>query len=154
MRSKRGEGDNGEHFNFARGSYSRVGSGRVLAKVSRSGAGIATAISFVPFRSGIAYNVEIKRPAEPPSRHVSQPFSSRVTITTGGRERERGRMERPGIWKSTNHLWHRNSISPPRVSFAILNDTTSLVTPIPSASKSLDEHEISMNLALLIVALG
>lgn len=50
--------------------------GKVLAKVSTtggciSGAGIATAISFVPFRSEIAYNVEIKRPREPPARHES-----------------------------------------------------------------------------------
>lgn len=101
-----GGGVTEKHFNFAGISRSWIGwtsSGKGSihgAGVSRwsAGAGIATAISFVPFRSEIAYNVEIKRPREPPSRHVS-PRSSR--------DREDGR----GKYGNLPTLWHRNSIS-------------------------------------------
>lgn len=99
-----GGGVTEKHFNFAGISQSWIGWTSSWQRFYPRcgcisvGAGIATAISFVPFRSEIAYNVEIKRPREPPSRHVS-PRSSR--------DREDGR----GKYGNLPTLWHRNSIS-------------------------------------------
>lgn len=112
------KGEEVKHFNFAgwyhagiHGVGSSSGKGIHDAGVFRrgAGAGIATAISFVPFRSEIAYNAEIKRPREPPGRHVSP------------RDHE-GEDDR-GKYGNLPTPWHRNSISARCILRDTLNDT-------------------------------
>lgn len=112
------KGEEAKHFNFAgwyhagiHGVGSSSGKGIHDAGVFRrgAGAGIATAISFVPFRSEIAYNAEIKRPREPPGRHVSP------------RDHE-GEDDR-GKYGNLPTPWHRNSISARCILRDTLNDT-------------------------------